>query len=335
MAAAADMPRRRLKGKMLESLKRRIGLGNARMASRPEVEHWGRVEAQAKNGARLFWLNHPRVAHHYHRKAMIDNRDWREWIVDQKGGPLEHVLELGCGAGAALRWMCRRGYALKATGIEIDEARFAGGMEAAQGLPAHFVAADINTLNLKPFSYDLIYSLQSFHHFENLEHIMREVCQALAPGGCFVLDEYVGPARFQWTDTQLELTKNILGLLPKELRLYANGVEKRAEGRSTVEEVIRVCPSEAIRSNEIVALFYQYFDVVDHKKMGGTIQHLLYSGIIQNFPDDDPDVDCWIDCIDGLETELIEIGAIPSDFDLLIGRAPASTGRVPGCAGNG
>ena len=84
--------------------------------------------------------------------------------------------------------------------------------------------------------------------------------------------------------------------------------------------MIRVCPSEAIRSNEIVPLFLKNFDVIQHKQVGGTIQHLLYSGIIQNFPDGVPEIDRMIDAINALETRLIHAGVLPSDFVVLVGK---------------
>jgi hypothetical protein len=149
---------------------------------------------------------------------------------------------------------------------------------------------------------------------------MGQVSHALTDRGYFVLDEYVGPPRFQWTDLQLSITAQLLSIIPKELRWYTHGVEKRAEGRSSPEEVIRVCPSEAIRSNEIVQLFYKQFEVVHNKQLGGTIQHLLYSGIVHNFPDDEPAIDHLIDGVDGIESAMVEHEMLPSDFVLLIGR---------------
>jgi SAM-dependent methyltransferase len=192
-------------------------------------------------------------------------------------------------------------------------------MQAA-GAPVRLMAADVDRVQLDPSSYDLIYAVQSFHHFDDLEHICTEISKALMPGGFFVLDEFVGPARFQWTGAQLALTSQILGLLPRNLRIYQNGIEKLQEGRSTPEEVIRVCPSEAIRSDQILRVFRKHFKVIHEKKLGGTIQHLLYSGIVHNFPDGDPATDHLIDCINGLEEVFIDHGILPSDFVLLIGQ---------------
>lgn len=289
---------------------------------RLEVDHWQEVERRTRAGERLFWLNHPRIAGHYYSKALIDGLSWRQWVRAALGHPARVALELGCGDGAALADTIRAGVAESAVGLDLDESRFV----ACRELPAfrdgqvRFLAADVNTIALEENTFDLIYVNQSFHHFLELEHILEQVYRALTPQGYFVLDEYVGPPRFQWTDAQLALTAQLLGIMPRELRMYANGIEKRSEGRSTVEDVIRVCPSEAVRSDEIVPLFRNNFQTVRQNNLGGTIQHLLYSGIVQNFPDGDPETDHLIDCIDGIERVLIDHGIIPSDFVLLVGR---------------
>lgn len=281
-----------------------------------EVDHWNAVDRRARSGDRQFWLNHPRVAYHYHRKALLDGLTWQQWAVRHFGGPAKRALELGCGSGTTLADLLAQGIFQEGFGLDLEESRFYAGRGNGR---LHFIAGDINTFSLEKNHYDLIFACQSFHHFEALERIMNSVHDALRPGGIFVLDEFVGPARFQWTDDQLAFTSYALGLMPKHLRIYANGIEKRAEGRSTVEEVIRVCPSEAIRSDEIPRVFQSCFKVLHECNLGGTIQHLLYSGIVQNFPDNHPDIDHMIDCVDALETALIERHVLPSDFMLLIG----------------
>lgn len=303
----------------------RTPTGSGEAALQPEhtaeIEHWAGIESEARSGARLFWLNHPRVAKHYHEKALVGGLPWREWIPQALGRRAGRVLELGCGSGDGLLETWRAGIAEEYIGLDLDESRFETVRDAirAAGGRIRFLAADANEMRLQKSRYDLIYAVQSLHHFEKLERIMSEVRRALTPNGIFVLDEYVGPARFQWTNLQISLTNQMLGLMPVSLRQYRNGIEKACEERSTVEQVIAVCPSEAIRSDEIVRVFYDHFRVVEHKNLGGTIQHLLYSGIIHNFPDDDPRTDHLIDCIDGIESTLIERQVIPSDFVLLVG----------------
>jgi SAM-dependent methyltransferase len=281
-----------------------------------EIAHWNEVERRARTGDRQFWLNHPRVAYHYQQKALVDGLIWQQWVLDRLGRPAHRALELGCGDGTLLAQLAAQRVFEKGFGLDLDESRFYANQEDSR---IRFIAGDVNTLQFEKNYYDLIYACQSFHHFEALENIMEQVYYALKPKGLFVLDEFVGPSRFQWTDEQLAFTSYALGLMPKHLRIYANGIEKRAEGRSPVEEVVRVCPSEAIRSSEIPTIFRSRFHVLHERNLGGTMQHLLYSGIVQNFPDHDADIDYIIDCVDALETALIERRILPSDFILLIG----------------
>ena len=71
-----------------------------------------------------------------------------------------------------------------------------------------------------------------------------------------------------------------------------------------------MCPSEAIRSNEIPAQFALHFDPIAQLQLGGTIQHLLYSGIVHNFPDNDEATDLMIDSVDAVESSLIGYGDV-------------------------
>ena len=64
------------------------------------------------------------------------------------------------------------------------------------------------------------------------------------------------------------------------------------------------------------------------KNLGGTIQHLLYNGIVHNFPPGDAGGASEPRAVIGVEDALIDTGRLPSDFMLLIGRrkdAPGST----------
>lgn len=291
----------------------RHGRAGLRAESRPDG-----AGAPNRNSLRQFWLNHPRVAYHYSRRALIDGLHWRDWVRRTRQGPVRLAVELGCEHGERLIQLVQQEYAEQAVGIDRDPSRFANRYEAAGGR-VRLMAQDLDELSLPPNSCDLIFALHSLHHYENLEHIMQTAAQALTPDGFFVVETYAGPPRFQWTDDQLRFTAGFLGLMPAHLRRYPSGIEKRAEGRTTVDEVMRVCPGEAAGSNLIVPLFHRYFRVLHQQALGGAIQHLLYSGIIHNFPDHDPATDHLIDCVADLEYALIGRGVLSSDFVLLVG----------------
>jgi hypothetical protein len=187
-----------------------------------------------------------------------------------------------------------------------------------KAMPGEFRVMNVNAAELEVGAYDLIFSSHSFHHFLDLERIMEQVGGALTARGLFVLEEFVGPTQFQWTDAQIEITRAILKLLPQDLRRLRWGAIKEMEGRPTPAEVEAVSPFEAIRSSEIFALFRRYFDIIVVRNLGGTIQHLLYNGIVHNFRDDQ--YARYVESIINIEDALIDSGSLPSDFMLLIGR---------------
>lgn len=93
---------------------------------------------------------------------------------------------------------------------------------------------------------------------------------------------------------------------------------KPYEGRPTVADVVAASPFESIRSAEIEPLFRRCFDVVAIRNLGGTLQHLLYNGIVHNFTS--PRAEEYVRAIYETEDALIDRGLLPSDFMLLVGR---------------
>jgi len=212
-------------------------------------------------------------------------------------------------------------------GIDVSGARVAKAEEKriGAGIKGKFRVGDANRMLLPPNTYDLIFSCHSFHHFVELEQIMEQVHDALTPGGLFVLEEYVGPTQFQWTELQMRLVRERLAEIPERLRHFRWDVLKTVEGRPTRAEVEAESPYESIRSGEIEPLFRKFFDVIVVRKLGGTIQQLLYNGISHRFPLSDEEAVRNVRETCALENRLLDEEAIPSDFALLIGRR-----RMPG-----
>lgn len=288
-----------------------------------ESRKWGehlRVEASGEWHA---WLDHPLVREHYGRRGEIDGLPWERWVAAHFGRPARRSLDLGCGSGLKSVAVFQAGSTSEADGIDVSEERVAEGKRtrASIGMPGRFEVADVNVCSLSRGAYDLIFSSHSFHHFLKLEHIMSEVSAALAPGGLFVLEEFVGPTQFQWTDQQIDLVRSLMTLLPDEYRMLRWNALKPYEGRPTVAEVVAVSPFESIRSSEIVPLFRQHFEIVEQRLLGGTLQHLLYNGIVHNFGPERVAAADYVRAFQQVEDALVDHGLLPSDFQLLVGRA--------------
>jgi SAM-dependent methyltransferase len=313
------------------------------------------------------WLDHPSILAHYGSRGLLAGQSWREWVKSHFDGPAQRILELGCGSGSLSLELFRLGSTRDVEGMDASAERVqeAEKRRVAAGVPGGFRVEDVNRLTLTPERYDLIVSSHSFHHFLDLEHVMGQVAKALTPRGLFILEEFVGPTQFQWTDAQIDITRSLMALIPEQYRMlrwpvvkgrvlrsvvrgrvlrkvirtlvprfvkdelkgYIQAVSpesfvgavKPYEGRPTVAEVVAASPFESIRSAEIVPLFERHFRVLHRRNLGGTIQHLLYNGIIHNFPSGKPEAEAILRGIYEAEDALIDSGLLPSDFQLLVG----------------
>ena len=143
---------------------------------------------------------------------------------------------------------------------------------------------------------------------------------SLRPGGLFVVNEYIGPARFQWLDKTEALMNRVLAILPHEYKVNPN--ERLRQGATSTgrraEEIARVDPSESIRSDEIVTTLESRFDVLYRADFGGTLLQFLLADIAANFHEDDPKDVALLDLMSLLEEVLIAERVLPSDFAFFV-----------------
>ena len=290
-----------------------------------EGRKWGghlAVEASREMHA---WLDHPSVMAHYASRGLIDGASWKHWVSRHLGGPANRSMELGCGSASLSLELYKLATTVEVEGVDASPERIqeAENRRSAKRVPGKFTVGDANTLSLEPGRYDLIVSSHSFHHFLELERVMEQVIRALTPRGLFILEEFVGPTQFQWTDAQIAVTRSLMALIPDSYRMFRWGAVKPYEGRPTVDAVVAASPFESIRSGEIVPLFERYFPIVHRRSLGGTIQHLLYNGIIHNFTPAEPQAERILHGVFEIEDLLVDSGLLPSDFQLLIGARPS------------
>jgi SAM-dependent methyltransferase len=188
--------------------------------------------------------------------------------------------------------------------------------EAGYGWIRYHVA-DLEAQDFPMNYYDAVFAHSSVHHVERLEALFATVHRALRPGGIFHLNEYVGPTRFQWTDAQLQLINGYLDSIPERLRQTPNG-RKRPVERPTIEQMVAMDPTEAIRSADIREVLSQYFTIVEERPYGGALLHLGLAEIAQNFDVADPEAVEHLRRFFNLEDTMMANGTIGSDFSVII-----------------
>jgi SAM-dependent methyltransferase len=95
------------------------------------------------------------------------------------------VLDLGCGFGWFCRYAAGEG-AASVTGIDISENMLARARSASADPRITYRRSDLETLELEPESFDLVYSSLALHYIERLDVLLAEVAKALRPGSRFV-----------------------------------------------------------------------------------------------------------------------------------------------------
>jgi SAM-dependent methyltransferase len=284
--------------------------------------------------AEVNWLRSPLVVRLYINPQISGRADqgWLAWLREKYfPQPAERGLSLGCGRGVLERRaveinLCRT---LDACDLSPDAIAAAEADAKGAGLAdrLRFFVADLNVVELAPASYDLILCPMSLHHVRALERLFAQARAALRPGGLLVLNEYIGPAQFQWPEKQLRYANELLQRLPERYRRnldpswwrrlrepYREEVRRRPRWRVAAED-----PSESVRSAEIVPLLEREFVIVERRDYGGTLLQLVLDRIVGNFEDTEEDRRV-LTLLCQAERALILAGELTSDFTLILAR---------------
>lgn len=299
-------------------------------------ELWGESSGRWGSEQWLRWLQHPNVQERINALATGEQgRDRFHYLVDkyfprQVGTThrVKRALTLGCGHGEFERGVA--GYDLAEIHDACDIAD--GAVSAAARLAREaglshirYKVADLNTIQLPRRNYDVVFGISSIHHVASLEHVFAEVVETLVPGGYFVLDEFIGPSKFQWTNDQLDAINTELQRMPMEFRrgLAAPFIPKGAVRRPSIAEMNAGDPSEAARSSEILDVLAQSFEIVEFRGYGGSLLHLLLDEIAGRFAPDNPQAMGYLRHLFELEDRLIAAGTLRHDFAVIVAQPKA------------
>ena len=294
-------------------------------------EHWGKKAYERQNTeqlAAISWLDAPIIQKYYVNPRVSESStiNWFEWVVKsyfQNG--VDYACNIGCGDGGLERHAFSLKLAKKFDSYDVSQpsielARNLAKANNISGISYH--VADLNNKILDQNKYNVIFASQSLHHIENLERLFKQVDNALVSDGLFVFNEYVGPDRFQWTSIQLKWINSILKILPEKYKrdiLHPENLRSEVF-RPTIEEMMKVDPSEAVRSSDILPLVKNMFKEETTIPIGGTILHMLLQNIAGNFKEENDSDVALLRLFCTLERELIDSGILPSDFILGIYR---------------
>ncbi|MFP5462456.1 MAG: ATP-binding cassette domain-containing protein [Gammaproteobacteria bacterium] len=308
------------------------GDGPAPDAASRAAGHWDRWQAarDAQRPRMTDWGDHPEVLRLIGAE-LLGSADTSivAFLAGRLGARQAHALSLCCGDGGFEKALLAGGVFRSIEGLDLSEVRIEAARAAAgehQGRLS-FRACDIDAAEFGEAVCDAVLAKAALHHLGRLEDVFDGIARCLRPGGVLVTLDFFGPTRFQWTDRQLDEANRFLETeVPEELRLLPGGSLYRAT-RPTVQEMIEMDPSEAIRSSDILPLLRERFETELDLPLGGTLLNLILHGsIVDNFEPGNAAHDEIVRKAFALERRLMAEGAIGSDFRLIIARPkPAPT----------
>lgn len=267
---------------------------------------------RAEHLAHRTWMAHTAVLMHLNERATGDPaRDWlSSWAHRWFAGDALRVLVLGCGEGWLERAVARWPFVDRIDAVDFAEAAVDRARQAAHDLEKiHYGVVDLNRDELPPDTYDVVVAHSVLHHVEDLEHAFLQIGRTMRPNATLIVNEYVGPNRFQFGDDVLSLMNALLACIGKP-----------AKNRPTVEEMIANDPTEAVRSEELAGFLARHFEILERKEIGGTLlQHLLYD-VVQDFRFDVPRERAIVEILCAIEAMLVDSRRLPCDYVILAAR---------------
>jgi SAM-dependent methyltransferase len=192
-----------------------------------------------------------------------------------------------------------------------------------------YIKQDLNDVVLDGNAYDVIFAVGTIHHVEKLELFFDQINNALKDNGKVIMREYVGPNRVQFTDLQLNITNEILSILPERYKTRRDGSIKNRALNCDIDYLMKRDPSESVRSQDIVRVMKERLEIIKLAYTGGTILHPLLNEIASNFEQDE-DAETILQLLIFLEKMLIEKGILPSDYVFCIAQKKLPSADNPG-----
>lgn len=266
------------------------------------------------------WHQHPLVVKTYKKRLGVGSDDMVSHLLETYG-KREKCLSIGCGDGGIEVQMVQSGLCESMKGIDLSPVR----VEAAN----HHIPDDMKTKiefrvenaekDTQGQDYAMVLFTHSLHHIFDLESMVTAIRDnIMAPSGILVLEEYVGPVRWQFSQHQLDLMTNFLKGVEKKHPNKVKAIRQNGlwDGNRFVspnaKEVEKDDPSETVRSNEIVPVLSKYLSPVEDVPLGGNFFQWMFHNAYNSLTDEE-----GLQIVEAMlqsEMEAIKEGKITSDY---------------------
>ena len=127
------------------------------------------------------------------------------------------MLDIGCGGGATLKRLLKRGRNCQVYGIDISEESVAKARKVNAGLLGKRVFVEQGSAEKLPYDnekFDLVTAVETVYFWPNLPQCLQEVRRVLKPEGCFAIMIEVVEENSIWTN----VVEGMTAYTPEQLK---------------------------------------------------------------------------------------------------------------------
>lgn len=267
--------------------------------------------------AKTNWYHHKKVLKHRNMAICdmpLDSRD--AGVIHRiktisKEQPINNAISVGCGHAPNELKMVAAGIVKNFDLYDASEERIKLSKEYADKLgvknKCHFYVVKEEGLPVVDKEYCLVYWRAALHHMMSTDEAVAWSKSILRPKGYFVMDDYIGPNHFQWTDRAIEAANKIRNSLPERFFTKSNSNDSwpRVLKKPNVNSVIQKDPTEAADSEEIIPSLEKHFPNGEVINLGGIVYDLALRGVFENFFDEDGEM---LDLLLSVDDVIAEMG---------------------------
>lgn len=137
------------------------------------------------------------------------------WTIELlKMGQGESVLELGCGAGYAMKLILDQTSVEQVVGLDLSPTLIRSATirnkNALKTNRAKLIKANVSSLPFKDANFDRVFSIHTIYFWEDLSETLSEIYRVLNPGGYFILTLCDGKDNQIWESVKSMIEERLI-----------------------------------------------------------------------------------------------------------------------------
>lgn len=148
------------------------------------------------------------------------HRPETEWTIDLLSPHQEdHILELGCGAGYAIKLINEKFNVNVIAGLDISKtviqsARIRNRKEIASG-KVRLIQGNVKHLPIDDNSFSKVFSIQSIYFWDDISETIAEIYRVMKPGGTILLTLSDGESDKKWEGISNMINHDLIPIMDR------------------------------------------------------------------------------------------------------------------------